>query len=270
LSKHKYLLKKDVRDERDFMFHDNFKAIENLPVSVDLTSKLPAIYQQGSLGSCQSQAIDSIVSFLHNNDFDPSRLFTYYNVRKSMGEEYISQDCGGNLKDTCDSVAHTGVCDSKYWEYDITKFAEQPPQIAYDNSTKDEIYTYHRVTSIDEVEQALAQGHLVFVGVEISDTFESDKCMQTGIVPKASKNILGGHALVICSYTQNTAKESEMEELLDKIKGKSSKSKGNFTLRNSWGTGLGLPDKNGVGTGYFQVSYEIFEEMVMDMWVIIK
>lgn len=43
------------------------------------------------------------------------------------------------------------------------------------------------------------------------------------------------------------------------------KSKGHVKIRNSWGTGIGLG-----GSGYFQASYEVLEQLLMDTWVIVQ
>lgn len=239
----KYNLRKDKIDCRDLLFKARLTAIK-LPSSVDLRAKMPVMWDQGQLGSCQSHAIDAIVSYLHNNDFDPSRLFTYYNVR--LLENDIEEDCGGDLRDTLKAVNKFGVCDSKYCKYDISKFKEKPSNQAYTNAKKDEIYSYHRVLSLQEAKLALSEGHLVLIGVVITESFESDECMQTGIILTPTGEELGGHAMVIVGYDDN----------LDG---------GSFIIRNSWGTGVGIE-----GTGYFQASYDVLKQILMDMWVVIK
>lgn len=242
----KYNLKKDKEDKRDLLFrdHTHFFKVTELPSAVDLRSKMAPMWNQGELGSCQSHAIDAIVSYLHNNNFDPSRLFTYYNVR--LLENDIQDDCGGDLRTTCKSVAKYGVCDSKYWPYDIQEFTVQPPEVAYQNATSDEIYSYHRITTVQEAKQALAQGNLVIIGVTVTESFESDQCMETGVIPAPEGQELGGHALVFVGYDDN-------------LNG------GSFIIRNSWGTGVGIN-----GTGYFSASYDVLEKILMDMWVVVK
>jgi C1A family cysteine protease len=260
MQKHSYKLKPDVRKITDKMFRDYFKA-QPLPQSIDLRCKMQPIYNQGQLGSCQSHAADAIDAYIKGYSFTPSHLFTYYNVRTIEGT--VDEDGGGTLSDTCDALKKYGTCDSLLWAYDISKFKDKPPETAYANATmdKDSLTDYYRVETIDEAKQALAAGHLPLIGVKIYENFETADCMSTGIVPSPKGTIEGGHALVIVAYCDVTPKKSC---LLDKLMGKTA-SKGYFIIRNSWGTGIGLN-----GSGYFQCSYEVFEKLITDMWIIVE
>jgi C1A family cysteine protease/uncharacterized membrane protein len=256
--KHKFLLKPDKTDERDYLFR-NLVSPKQLPINVDLRDKMQPIYDQGQLGSCQSHAADAIDAYIKGYSFIPSHLFTYYNVR--LIENTIDEDSGGTLRDTCKALAQYGTCDSKLWAYDISKFAVKPPEAAYTAAKNEEILTYCRVTSIDEIKQALAAGHLPLIGITVYENFESDACMKTGIIPAPKGNKLGAHAMDIVAYYDN---EPVKINFLDWLLCKKS-STGNFILRNSWGTGIGLN-----GTGYFQISHENYQKIVMDEWVIVK
>jgi C1A family cysteine protease len=217
------------------------------------------IYDQGQLGSCQSNAADAIDAYIKGYNFIPSHLFTYYNVR--LIENTVKEDSGGTLRDTCKALAKYGTCDSKFWPYDISKFEVKPPVEAYTAAKTEEILTYYRVSSINELKQALASGHIPFIGITVYDSFESDSCMKTGIIPPPKGNKLGGHAMDIVAYFDD---EPTNHGFFGWLFGKK-ESTGNFILRNSWGTGIGLN-----GTGYFQISYENYKKIVMDEWVIVK
>lgn len=276
----KYNLKPDKRSKDEKLYKNLLKAKNiKLPSEVNLIDKFPPIWNQQDIGSCQSEALDSIISYMHNNDFNPSVLFTYYNLRKDMGEEYIEEDCGGTLIDTLNSAKNHSVCDNKYWEYDTSKFAIKPPKKAYDDATarkeKDCIHKFYRVESIEEMKVALANSRPIYIGVTVSSSFESEKCMKTGVIPAPSDEILGGHAMTCVSYKDK--EENDFMGLFDDLFHKEKRQEGYVILRNSWGTKI--PDENGNETdkilglpeypGYFKVSYENFMKILIDAWVIV-
>ena len=87
--------------------------------------------------------------------------------------------------------------------------------------------------------------------------------MKTGIIPAPKGGEIGGHAMVIDGGKDNDEPRCKTLSFVTSVLIKHST--GNFEIRNSWGTGIGLN-----GTGYFQCSYEVLEKLLMDMWVIIK
>ena len=87
--------------------------------------------------------------------------------------------------------------------------------------------------------------------------------MKTGIIPAPEGGGIGGHAMVIDSDKDNDEPRCKALSFVTSVLIK--RSAGNFEIRNSWGTGIGLNV-----TGYFQCSYEVLEKLLMDMWVIIK
>lgn len=258
---HKYLLQKDPEDPRDF----KFSALAPVPLlqDTDYSPKFPAIWDQGQLGSCQSHAIDAIDAYIKGYSFTPSHLFEYYNVRVLEGT--VNEDAGGTLRGTCAALASNGVCDSAVWPYDIARFADKPPQEAYDNANNDndKIYTYYRVTSIDQIRQALSAGHTPLIGIQVYENFETQSTLDTGIIPAPQGNLLGGHALVIVGHHDVPSTGCKARDFIEHVFFK--KSAGNVKIRNSWGTGIGLS-----GSGYFQASYEVLEQLLMDMWVIVQ
>ena len=258
---HKYLLQKDPEDKRDY----RFSALSPLPVlhDTDYSPKFPAVWDQGQLGSCQSHAVDAIDAYIKGYSFIPSHLFEYFNVRALEGT--INEDAGGNLRDTCAALAANGVCDAEIWPYDIAKFAVKPPQDAYDNANKDndKIYSYYRVTTIDQIRQALSAGHTPLIGIKVYENFEDQKTLDTGIIPEPRGALAGGHALVIVGHHDNQEPTCKAKSFIEHVFVK--RSAGKVKIRNSWGTGIGVN-----GTGYFEASYEVLEKLLMDMWVIIQ
>jgi C1A family cysteine protease len=73
-----------------------------------------------------------------------------------------------------------------------------------------------------------------------------------------TEQILGGHAVLIVGYKDNTT--SKFKCFINKLIGKSN---GYFIVRNSWGKDWG-------DNGYFYLPYEVFSKIKQDMWVIVK
>ena len=113
----------DLPDARDFMFSAPEAVLMKMPTKVDLTSKMPPVYDQGQLGSCTANAIGAAFEFDQvkegYKDFMPSRLFIYYNERAMEGT--IDTDSGAMIRDGMKSVAKVGVCAEDTWAYDISK-----------------------------------------------------------------------------------------------------------------------------------------------------
>lgn len=258
---HKYLLQPDAPDVRDYRFSSLAPAA--VLHDTDYTERFPGIWDQGQLGSCQSHAINAIDAYIKGYAFTPSHLFEYYNVRALEGT--VDQDAGGNLRDTCAALAANGVCDDAIWPYAVENFSEKPPQSAYDNANldNDKIYTYYRVSGIDQIRQALSAGHTPLIGIKVYENFEQESTLQTGIIPKPAGSLLGGHALVIVGHHDDPSTGCKAKDFVDHVIIK--KSKGHVKIRNSWGTGIGLD-----GSGYFQADYEVLEKLLMDTWVIVQ
>lgn len=260
MAKHKYNLKKDKKDKRDYSFKDIVKITE-IPDSINIIDRMPVIYDQGDIGSCQSFASGSIKEALDNCKYESSKLFIYYNAREDK-----NQDTGTTLREVCDSLKKYGAAENEYWKYDTDKFPEQPPAAAYTNGELHTITSYHRVKNISEMQQALASGYPILVGVKVYESFEAEACMNTGIILEPSGELLGGHAMVICAYYKTEkAKQSLLARVIGKFTGSES-SAGYFILRNSWGTDVGLADDK----GYFKITFENLKKILMDAWVITK
>ena len=139
-------------------------------------------------------------------DFNPSRLFLYYNERDIEGSE--STDSGAMLSDGVKSLQQQGVCPELAWVYDIKRFAEKPPQSCYKLA---EDHKYHRGynidnTDIEQIKVSLFNGNPFVMGIAVYASFESQEVAQTGTVPMPGPDeaALGGHAILCCGYDDST------------------------------------------------------------------
>lgn len=239
----------DLPDARDHLYSAPIAHIGPLPPSTDLRAECPPVYDQGQLGSCTGNAIAGAIQFDRLKqklvpDFVPSRLFIYYNER--VIENTVPYDAGAQIRDGIKSVATVGACDEQLWPYDITKFAQQPPQPAYDAAAGTKAASYCRVArALMQMKGCLASGYPFVFGFTVYDSFEGNEVASTGILnmPDLSKeSVLGGHAVLAVGYDDQTQR---------------------FTVRNSWGSNWGQ-------AGYFTMPYTYFMEQNLsdDFWTI--
>ena len=235
----------DLPDARDLLFAPPPEHAQGLPPSIDLRSKMPPVYNQGQLGSCTANAIAGAVEFAEMGEGEgeatPSRLFIYYGERQIEGT--VGQDSGAQIRDGIKVVATTGVPAETDWPYDITKFAEQPPQQAYQDAAKSKAIQYLSVAP-NYLKGALAVNFPVVIGFTVYSGFESPEVAQTGVLnlPQRGEQVVGGHAVLVVGYDDASQR---------------------FTVRNSWGEGWGQ-------AGYFTMPYAYLlnPSLSSDFWTI--
>lgn len=240
----------DLPDQRDHIFSAPAPVLTVLPPSVDLRPGCPAtVYDQGALGSCTANAIAAAFEFdlakQQLPDFMPARLFIYYNERSIEGT--VDNDSGAMIRDGVKSVAKLGVCDEKVWAYDISKFAQKPPDDCYTAALDNQSISYQRIPqNLNQMRGCLANGYPFVFGFTVYDSFEGDEVAKTGVVPMPGddESILGGHAVLAVGYDDESQR---------------------FLVRNSWGPGWGQG-------GYFTIPYTYLTHrgLASDFWTISK
>lgn len=233
----------DLRDHRDL----KFKILEGLvlPKSVDLRDQCPPVEDQGQLGSCTSFATGAAIRIARKRqnlaDFVTSHLFLYFNSR-SNNQKLV--DSGATIRDAIKAASKQGDCPETEWPYDLSKFTVRPNAKAYKDALQDRAITYQRVSqSITAMKNCLAQGLPFVAGISVYSSFESDEATKTGIIPMPGQDedLLGGHAILICGYSDVNQK---------------------FTFRNSWG------DWGDKGYGYLDYAYLKNSDLSGDFWAI--
>ena len=237
----------DLPDGRDLMYAAPPEVVTALPPKVDLRAQCPGVYDQGQLGSCTANAIGAALEFdqikQKEQAFTPSRLFIYYNERAMEGT--VNSDAGGQIRNGVKSVNQQGAPPETDWPYDITKFAEKPPQKAYDDAAQHESVLYQRLTPIlGQLKGCLASGFPFVLGFVVYESFESQQVAQTGeaSLPQAGEQQIGGHAVLAVGYDESQQR---------------------FLIRNSWGAGWGMG-------GYFTLPYPYLLQPTLssDFWTI--
>lgn len=237
----------DLPDHRDHIYSAPVQVVTSLPTKVDLISQCPAVYDQGQLGSCTANAIAGAIEFdlmkEKKKDFMPSRLFIYYNERDIEGT--VDSDSGAQIRDGIKSIASQGDCPENEWSYDISKFAQKPPQKCYADALKHKAVQYQRITrTLNQMKGCLASGYPFVFGFTVYDSFEGEEVAKTGQLnmPSAGENVVGGHAVLAVGYddTQNR-----------------------FIVRNSWGSSWAMK-------GYFTMPYGYLldQNLSDDLWTV--
>jgi len=236
----------DLPDHRDFYYAaPRFAA---LPRRLDLTSKCPAVYDQGQLGSCTANAIAAAIQFDQMKQklpkvSRPSRLFIYYNERAMEGT--VDSDSGAQIRDGIKSVAKQGDCPESLWPYVVVRFRTRPPARCYQDAVHHKAVVYQRLPQdLTSMRGCLAAGYPFVFGFTVYQSFESADVARTGRVelPRPGEGVVGGHAVMAVGY----------DDLAER-----------FVVRNSWGTGWGK-------RGYFTMPYAYLTQSSLadDFWTI--
>ena len=236
----------DRPDYRDKLYSAIAAPPKTLPRKVDLSPGCSPVEDQGQLGSCTANALVGNLEFLYQQAGHPvtdlSRLFIYYNERAMEGT--INEDAGAAIRDGVKSLVNLGVCAEKKWPYNIAKFTVKPPAACYQDGTNHQVTSYHRILTLKQMKQCLAEGYPFVFGFSVYEGFESAAVAKSGKLdlPKPGEKNLGGHAVCAVGYDEASQR---------------------VLVRNSWGAGWGLK-------GYFTMPYDYIanSNLADDMWTI--
>lgn len=238
----------DVPDRRDFKY--KITRPIPLPDHIDLRRQLPPIWDQGQLGSCTGHAIGA--AFAYNlrkqkaKEFEPSRLFIYYNERSLEGT--VPYDAGAQIRNGIKAIAKFGVTSEVLWPYsdqDPGPYQTKPPKAAFVDGLDHQALLYFRVPqTLRTIQQCLAEGWPVIFGFTVYESFMSEAVAKTGIMsmPGRKEGVIGGHAVLAVGYNNATKC---------------------FLVRNSWSAGWGL-------RGYFWMPYAVLTNSNLsdDLWTL--
>jgi len=236
----------DRPDYRDKLYATIAAPPKKLPSKVDLCKACSHVEDQGQLGSCTANALAGNLEFLEKKAgrraTNLSRLFIYYNERAMEGT--INDDAGAMIRDGVKSLVKLGVCTERSWPYKIEKFTQKPPDACYKTASDHQVTSYHRIISLQQMRECLAEGYPFVFGFSVYEAFESDEVAKTGKLnlPEQGEKQLGGHAVTAAGYDDDDQR---------------------VLVRNSWGTDWGTK-------GYFTMPYDYIsnDNLADDFWTL--
>jgi len=243
-------LKKDVEDKRDFKFKSMGRPM-TLPSSVDWTSEMSPVKDQGSLGSCVGFAVAAMKEFQEQQEhlkevaagkkytreedhYDLSESWVYWNSKKIdpwPGEE------GTSIRCAMDVLRKIGVPCEKAYPY--SDLYEGSPEIWAKMIAKwGLIDSYWRIETLLELKTALIDSPVV---IGIPCFREIFSVGSNGVIPYPAnpQEIFGGHAICIVGYNDSTQR---------------------VKFKNSWSTSWGQ-------NGYGYLPYRYIDDFMWDAWV---
>lgn len=219
------------------------------PPKVDLRLKMPAVYDQGQLGSCTANAAAAVYEYELVKqgllDWKPSRLMLYYLEREL--ENSISSDSGAMMSDGIKALITTGVCDERIWPYHIAQFRVKPNATAYaqaKNPHHHALKARRLAMTLQDIKASLIGGNPPCLGFAVYSSFYDIGSDGKMPLPQPGENLEGGHEVVVAGYD-------------DTIRA--------GIIRNSWG-----PDWGDKGYFYMPYSYMIDQMYAFDYWNISK
>lgn len=232
---------KSPKDKRDLLLK-NFLIKETLPIELSYRDKMTAIRNQGQEGSCTGFAAMYLKEYQEKVDYGQfvalSPRFAYEESKRISGSKE-----GSSMKATAQALITKGICEDSFWPY--IALDTHPPKLgAYENAMRFRVEAkYVRITKESQLKSALNQYGPVFIGVSVYKNWYRNK---EGHIPNPTfwekmQGVLGGHAITIVGYSDNTQE---------------------YCFINSWGDTWG--DK---GFGY--ITYAHMKSILMDGYALV-
>jgi C1A family cysteine protease len=254
----RYGWRPDLPDHRDRIYNLErpIARVEQLAPVFSLRGKMPAVYNQGELGSCTGNGVAGVLEHQEMTQGEgaqtPSRLFIYYNERAIEGT--VGEDSGAQIRDGIKVVAQQGAPPESLWPYDIARFAEKPAPSIYAEAAKHEAIQYLRVIPGGRgspVRTPISQGFPVVFGFSVPERFKGAWDARSELLPLPSpgEGIIGGHCTVIVGWDFSCSRFPVNA----------------FEVRNSWGPEWG-------DAGHFWMDarwiYDPWLGLSSDFWVV--
>jgi C1A family cysteine protease len=238
----------DLPDSRDFRLTIAPQEVKAAPKTINMAGMMPAIRDQGNLGSCTGFAARNVIGYTQRRQhrkalFDPSPLFIYFEERRLEGT--VDSDAGATIRSAIKVANASGAAPEEVWPYRVERFQDRPPQEVYDAAAVHQALRYERVgRNLGQLKAVLARRVPIILGIGVYDSFFSPSVEKTGVVPmpRPGEALLGGHAVVVQGYDDPRRR---------------------FYMRNSWG-----PDWGAAGSFWLPYDYLLDPDLSDDFWAI--
>lgn len=257
-------LREDPVDKRDYVFSAKGKlggisgytnVIEDLPQTVDRSSEMSPVKNQGYAGTCVGFATAAVKEWQETQEYINEKKRGSKHERESgtydLSEAWIYWNCkkidpwpgesGTNIRSAMKVLRKIGVPSEKAWPYtDDESNPGKPTPWSKMTARWKKIKSYYKIQNIEDLLVHLANTGPVITGMLLYQDFyypESD-----GFVPLPSSNEspIGAHAVAICGYI----KEKDHNKLI---------------IKNSWGPNWG-------DNGYGLIKWKYWWENNLNTW----
>jgi C1A family cysteine protease len=232
--------KKDPEDLRDIPMGLVLPAIP-VPLSIDYTSKMTPVRNQGDEGTCVAFAsVVGVKEFEDQKEYrkliELSPRYVYSLCKKFDG---FPEEEGTYPRIAMKMLLKYGVCPEFFWPY--RPFQNNDHKPGADQKAKNyRIKAYARLKDIAEMKRSLMVNGPFLAGVKVFDSWFDPSVARTGMVPmpKKGEDLTGGHAICIVGY-------DDRKKL--------------FKFKNSW-------SKKWADRGYGYLKYEYLSRYCQDAW----
>jgi C1A family cysteine protease len=231
---------KDPVDSRDWKI-TRMKAVQaaKLPTSIDYTSKMSPVGDQGNEGTCVGFAVvDGMKEYQedleHPEKLNLSVRYVYEYARELDGE--MTYEEGTYIRSAMQVITDKGVCPEDCWPY-FPHIVGNPCPNADSLAEPYQEDGYWRISDIQAMKETLVANGPFVMSVEVYPSFFHH---DHGIIPMPGpdEELEGGHAVCIVGYDDD-------KQLLK--------------FKNSWGKIWG-----DWGYGYF--TYDYVKQYMWDAW----
>lgn len=237
-----------------------------LSASVDLSSQLPPVGDQGNQGSCAAWA----TSYYYKSWSEKQEHTTwdlnnpYYQYSPSFMYNQINGgvDGGAAFEDAFILLQDNGDVDIAEMPYDDGNYTRQPTAAQLEAAqpyrisdwqyfwTQEYMGPYNPGNDISAVKALLSSGKVLVMGIPVYKDFPDYGTNPSKVYYdyNGSSKVVAGHGVCICGYDDNINPS-----------GANADHRGGFKMVNSWG-----PSWN--GNGYLYLSYDFVKRYVWEAW----
>src|SRR3989338_1489676 len=202
----------------DILLGRKFKGrAERLSSSFSLKSKMPPVLNQLTLGACVSNSTCILLSYIYKKKrgkfYNGSRLFMYFNARGTdaiaeSDPDQIVEDLGLFIIDGILATKNYGAPEETTCPYEVDQFAYLPGSKAYARGQLHKTITYaslgNTVSDVTTIKLKLQKQLPVLMGIYLFENFYDSSVTYTGDIQLPAGDFVGGHALVIVGWNDDT------------------------------------------------------------------